>query len=180
MAVTELISIPKQQPKGLTGLQKDVFWCKRSELATIPGTITSATEYGDDVTLDGDVTFATGGYWKRMGVEHMGSSLVKSREGEGKRVVSVNTLTSFFSDWTPTVEGFEQNVKGEDLCFLIPDNCSGGRYIFLGSTCDQTDVRLIAEGDSKNEESAKDSTLTFQNKGEIRYYTGTVSETPAV
>jgi len=179
MAITE--SLPKQKSSGLPGLRKEIFWAPQSEVASIPGLVAAPAGYGNAVALDGDITFKTGGYWRRLAFESQGSSVTSEGFGSNrKRKGAEVTITTFIDDKNDVVEGFIKERSGEDLVMLVTSKC-GSKLEFYGETCDMDSVVLSPDTASTNDSEGENTTLVWKTRtAYTHYYTGTVSETPAV
>ncbi len=161
------------------GLQINLYYARVSEILTFPKVPVAPTTFAEKVTVVDDFVFDTGGrfYPLRGTVEK--NSLDSNSQGEPGSLSAENPLMITHKKVSPTMIGFLEECKNDDLVLLA--TTIDGQTRIIGSENLPAMMQEFKVPGGKAVADPRNVEVTFKSVGRTApWYTGAIAITPAV
>lgn len=177
MNLEEILNVDGGNNDG--GLGINFFYARLSEISTFPKIPDAPANLAEKVTITDDFAFNTGGrFYKLQGTVEK-NSLESSSQGESGSLSAENALVITHKKISATMLGWLEECKNDDLVLLATD--LAGQIRVVGSEHLPAMIMEFKVSGGAAVADARNVTLTVKSVGRIApFYTGTISETPAV
>lgn len=166
--------------KAIRGGYKDyLFFCPVADFLVIATPLTTPLALGDEVTINGDHTFATTNGFFKWELKQKSPTIKGTSVGDvGAKLMEYTGEVTILGDEATTQAQLERLLNSKGICLLKDANClEDDVYAQIGDECDTPEFTVEFDGKT-TAEGLKEYKVSFKAVAKYRYE-GALTESTA-